>query len=108
MATRFSDDVLTAMQDAAPLNMEKATAIAEEFGEKPRAIIAAAIRAGIEYQRKGRVRKDGSTVESKRDVIASLASILGADAEAFAGLEKASAPALRALRDAVRCAASTE
>lgn len=105
MATRFSDDVLSAMQAAAPLNMEKATEIAEEFGEKPRAIIAAAIRAGIEYQRKGRVRKDGSSVETKRDVIASLASILGADVSTFAGLEKASAPALAALRDAVKAAA---
>jgi hypothetical protein len=105
MATRFSDEVFSAMQAEAPLNMEKATAIAEEFGEKPRAIIAAAIRAGIEYQRKGRVRKDGSSVESKRDLVASLASILGTDVETFAGLEKANAPALAALRDAVKAAA---
>jgi hypothetical protein len=75
------------MEKAQPLNFEKATAIAEKFGEKPKAIVAGAIRAGLKYERKVRVSKSGEPVETKEDLVKSIADSLGlTDLE---GLEKA-------------------
>jgi len=99
MASRFESEVLDAMRASAPLNLEKATAIAEQFGEKPRAIIAAAVRAGIEYQRAAKRSKDGSPVQSKEDMVSALGSRLGVD---LTGLEKATKASLGVLLDAVK------
>ena len=99
MASRFNDEVLGAMRASAPLNMEKATAIADQFGEKPRAIIAAAIRAGIEYQRAAKRSKDGSPVQSKDDIVSAISARLGVD---LTGLEKATKASLGALLDAIK------
>lgn len=99
MASRFDDAVLGAMRASAPLNMEKATAIAEQFGEKPRAIIAAAIRAGIEYQRAAKRSKDGSPVQSKEDIVAAISARLDVNLD---GLEKATKASLGVLLDAIK------
>jgi hypothetical protein len=98
MASRFDDAVFAAMQAAAPLNMDKATELAEQFGEKPRAIVAAAIRAGIPYERKARMAKNGAPVASKEDLVAQISEKVGAD---LSGLEKATKEALRTLLAAV-------
>lgn len=99
MASRFDDAVLGAMRASAPLNMEKATAIAEQYGEKPRAIIAAAIRAGIEYQRAAKRSKDGSPVQSKEDIVAAISARLDVNLD---GLEKATKASLGVLLDAIK------
>ena len=99
MASRFDSAVIDAMRASAPLNMEKATAIAEQFGEKPRAIIAAAIRAGIEYQRAAKRSKDGSPVQSKEDMVSAISARLGVNLD---GLEKATKASLGVLLDAIK------
>jgi len=98
MASRFDDAVLAAMQAAAPLNLEKAEALAEQFGEKPRAIIAAAVRAGIQYERKARMSKNGGPAVSKEDLVAQISEKVGAN---LSGLEKATKQSLQALLSAV-------
>ena len=98
MASRFDDAVLAAMQAAAPLNMDKATELAEQFGEKPRAIIAAAIRAGIAYERKARMAKNGAPAVSKEALVREISDRLGVE---LAGLEKATKQSLQTLLNAV-------
>lgn len=97
MATRFDATFFEALEAAAPLNMAKATELAEEFGEKPRAVIAAAIRHGIEYERKTRTAKDGKPVIRKQDLVARIAEANGIPVEKLAGLDKANKQALQAL-----------
>ncbi len=97
--SRFESEVLDAMRASAPLNLEKATAIAEQYGEKPRAIIAAAVRAGIEYQRAAKRSKDGSPVQSKEDLVAAISARLDVN---LTGLEKATKSSLGVLLDALK------
>lgn len=97
MATRFDATFFEALEAAAPLNFEKAQELAEEFDEKPRAVIAAAIRYGVEYQRKGRTTKNGDPVVRKEELVARIAEANGLQVEQLAGLEKANKAALLAL-----------
>ena len=99
MASKFEGEVMAAMVAAAPLDMAKATAIADQYGEKPRAIIAAAIRAGIEYQRAAKRSKDGSLVQSKEDIVSAISARLGVNLD---GLEKATKASLGVLLDAIK------
>jgi len=98
MASKFEGEVMAAMVAAAPLDMAKATAIAEQFGEKPRAIIAAAVRAGIQYERAAKRSKDGSPVQSKEDIVRAISDRLGVS---LPGLEKATKESLGALFNAL-------
>ena len=98
MASKFEGEVLEAMHAAAPLDMAKATAIAEQYGEKPRAIIAAAVRAGIEYQKAAKRSKSGGIVQSKEDIVAAISAKVGVS---LPGLEKATKSSLEALADAL-------
>ena len=98
MASRFDSVVLDALQAAAPLNFEKVEAIANNFGEKPRALIAAAIRAGIAYNRKARQSKTGGPVVSKDALVKELSDRLGVE---LPGLEKATKESLKILLNAI-------
>ena len=98
MASKYDGEVMAAMVAAAPLDMAKATAIADQFGEKPRAIIAAAVRAGIEYQKAAKRSKSGGIVQSKEAIVSAIQDRLGVS---LPGLEKATKSSLEALADAL-------
>lgn len=98
MASKYDGEVMAAMIAAAPLDMAKATAIADQYGEKPRAIIAAAVRAGIEYQKAAKRSKTGGPVQSKEAIVSAIQERLGVS---LPGLEKATKTSLEALADAL-------
>lgn len=98
MASKYEGEVMAAMIAAAPLDMAKAQAIADQYGEKPRAIIAAAVRAGIEYQKAAKRSKSGGIVQSKEDIVASISAKVGVS---LPGLEKATKSSLEALANAL-------
>lgn len=98
MASRFDEEVLGAMRASAPLDMAKATAIAEQYGEKPRAIVAAAIRAGIPYNKAAKRSKDGSPVVRKEALVDAISDKLGVQLD---GLEKATKNSLQVLLNAI-------
>lgn len=99
MASRFDSVVLDALAAAAPLNLEKVEALADNFGEKPRALIAAAVRAGIQYEKKARQSKAGGPVVSKEQLVSDIGAAVGVE---LPGLEKATKQALVALLAAVQ------
>jgi len=76
--TVYTENVVAAMRDAAPLNWEKAQEIAERFDLKAKGVVSSAIRNGIEYKRK--------------DLVDSIAKKLGVDS--LDGLEKSTKTAL--------------
>lgn len=98
MASRFESEVLDVMRARAPLNLEKATSIAEQFGEKPRAIVAAAIRAGIPYEKAAKRSKDGSPAVRKEALVDAISDKLGVQLD---GLEKATKTSLQVLLNAI-------
>lgn len=85
-----------AIRDAAPLNLEKATALGAQFGKKPRSIIAKAVRMNVIYQKKVATTKTGDPVIRKENLVSRISEYLpeGANVD---GLEKASKPALVAV-----------
>ena len=68
----------------------------ETGARKPRSIVAKINRMGLAYEKKAVVRKDGSKVESKADLVAQIA---GFTERTFEGLDKAPRADLVALRD---------
>jgi hypothetical protein len=95
----FPVDLLNAMHARAPLDLAKASALADEFDAKVKSIIAKALREKIPYQKQVRVRKDGKPVASKEAIVSVIEEKLDADVGQLAGLEKASKAALETLRD---------
>ena len=101
MASKFSDEIFEALKAEAPLDFEKVTAIAERFGEKPKALVAAVGRAGIEYKRKARVSKSGEPVVTKEALVATITEGLGLEAGELEGLEKATKLVLTKIATAI-------
>ena len=98
MASKYDGEVMAAMIAAAPLDLAKATAIADQYGEKPKAIVAAAIRAGIEYHRAAKRSKTGAPVVRKESLVSAISDKLGVD---LPGLEKATKESLTVLLNAL-------
>ncbi len=92
--TVYTEEVVSAMEDSAPLNWEKAKEIADRFGLKPKGVVSSAIRNGIEYKKKERVSKSGAKVTSKTELVASIAEKIGVEADSLDGLEKSTKTAL--------------
>lgn len=92
--------VIARMTELAPLNMEIAEKIADEFDIKARSVIASAVRNKIEYVKKARVSKTGGEVISKDDLVARIAENLGFEVADLVGLEKANKSALEILASA--------
>ena len=86
------------IRDAAPLNNDKAIALAAKFGKTPASVRAKAVRMGVEYARKQPTTKTGAPVEKKETIVAEIGEIVGLTLD---GLEKAPKPVLQALRDFV-------
>jgi hypothetical protein len=93
----FNPALLAAMVAAAPLDMVKAQALADEYDAKVKSVIAKAIREKIAYTKQVRVRKDGKPVASKEATVVAIEEALGVVEGSFAGLEKASKVAIEAL-----------
>lgn len=83
---------------AAPLNQEKARALAAKMNKTERSITAKAVRMGVAYIRKQPVTKAGGKVEKKETIVAEIANIVSGNLD---GLDKAPKAALQALRDFV-------
>jgi hypothetical protein len=97
MASKFTEEMLAKMEASAPLNFAKATAIAEEFGLKPKSVVAGAIRNGIKYESKPRVSKAGTPVVRKADLVSEIGAKFGIPEADLEGLEKATRASLEAL-----------
>jgi hypothetical protein len=89
------------IRDAAPLNLEKATALAEKMGKKPRSVIAKATRMEVPYVKKGPTTKTGEAVVRKETLVEEIRKFTATGAN-LEGLEKASKPALVAVLAALK------
>ena len=79
---------------AGVIDNDLAFEFAAKFGKDVRSIRAKAVRMGI-YKAKERVSKTGGKIESKEQIVADIASIVGKNLD---GLEKASKQSLIAIR----------
>lgn len=100
-APNFTSEQEQQISDAAPLNLAKATALAEQMGKTARSIIAKAVRMGVAYERKQPTTKAGGKVEKKETIVAEIATLVSGNLD---GLDKAPKAALQALRDHLKAA----
>jgi hypothetical protein len=89
------------IRDAAPLNLEKATALGVQMGKKARSIIAKAVRMEVPYEKKGPVTKTGEAVVRKETLVEQIRAFTATGSN-LEGLEKASKPALIAVLAALK------
>ena len=68
--------------------------LADEFGKNVKSVIAKAVRMGL-YKAKERTSKTGGKIESKEQIVADIAAIVG---KSLDGLEKAPKLVLQELR----------
>lgn len=89
----YTDAMVARMRESAPLNKDKAAALAAEFGKTTRSIIAKAKRENIEYQNAepAKKRPKGAT---KADMVAAIEAKLNAKLD---GLSKAPSATLDTL-----------
>jgi hypothetical protein len=97
-APNFTPEQEQAIRDAAPLNQEKARALAAQMGKTERSITAKAVRMNVEYQRKQPTTKSGGKVENKAAIVSEISGLVAGNLD---GLDKAPKAALQALRDFV-------
>lgn len=90
---------MRAAADVAPIDLAKAKELAAKHGEKWRSVVAKAVKDGIRYENKPRVRKDGKPIASKETTVATIEIATGVADGFYDGLQKATKPALERLRD---------
>lgn len=90
----YSEAQEAELMAAGLIDNDKAIEFADKFGKDVRSIRAKAVRMGI-YKAKERVSKSGGKIESKEQIVAEIAGLVGKNLD---GLEKASKQALIALR----------
>ena len=91
----YTSEMVDAIKAAAPLNLEKAKALATELGKTWRSVVAKAKSEGVEYISKPAPLKKPKG-ETKADIVSNICDLIGVDS--LAGLEKSPASALTALR----------
>ena len=106
-ASKYTPEICKAIQDAQPLNLEKATALAETPMFKKAGITARGIGAkcrseGWDYQSVERKTKDGQPVMDKAEMAADIAKVFGMPEGSLKSLAKAEKADLRALLAAVK------
>lgn len=74
--------------------------IAAAVGKSTRSIVAKLSREGV-YEKKVYAAKDGSKVESKADIVATIAAKLGVPADDVGSLEAATKAVLKLVADAL-------
>ena len=95
-AKNYSAEQEAAIVAAAPLNLEKAKALAESFGKSWRSVVAKAGSMGVEYVAQEKPRKREAAV-TKTELVRLIESEVAAEAESLAGLEKATVRSLSRL-----------
>jgi len=92
----YTPEMVTRMRALAPLNLEKATLLALEFGggKSAKSVIAKAKREGIEYQAKIVPTKKAKNAPTKKELVEVLSQVTGLR---LFQLEKAPALALQEL-----------
>lgn len=97
-ASKYTPAMEAAIREQAPINQAKAEALAATFGEgfSGRSVAAFCSRKGIAYERKQPTTKSGGKIESKADLVAEIATLVGANLD---GLDKAPKGALQAVRN---------
>lgn len=98
-AQNYSKEQEAAIIAASPLNLEKAKALADEFGKSWRSVVAKAVNLGVEYQAKEKPAKRPAKV-TKAELVTAIENAAGTDLS-LKGLEKATMTALVNLLDAV-------
>jgi hypothetical protein len=101
MASKFDGEIMDVMKAIAPMDYNKALILGEAFEVKPKALVAAAKRAGIEYKVKPRVSKTGGPIVTKEDLVKVIGVSLEFEAGELEGLDKATKVVLTKIADAV-------
>ena len=96
-STNYTPEMEQAITEASPLDIATAKVLAEKLGRKPRSIIAKAISMGLPYNAAKPVRKDGSPVVRKAELVSAIEKSLAAGSGSLVGLEKATRSALDSL-----------
>ena len=75
----YTPEMVTRMRALAPLNLEKATLLATQFGKgkTAKSVIAKAKREGIEYQAKIPERKKAKNSPTKAELVSALSEVTG-------------------------------
>ena len=94
----YTPEMVATLKENAPIDFDKAQALAVELGKNPRSIIAKCKREGIEYISKPAPAKKKSA-PSKADLVSAICK--GLDLDACDGLEKATGLALSKLLGAI-------
>ena len=94
VAKNYTEAQEAELMAAGEIDNDLALEFAAKFGKDVRSIRAKAVRMGI-YKAKERVSKTGGKIESKEQIVADIASIVGKNLD---GLEKASKQSLIAIR----------
>ena len=94
----YTPEMVATLKENAPIDFDKAQALAVELGKNPRSIIAKCKREGIEYISKPAPAKK-KAAPSKADLVAAICKAV--DLDACDGLEKATGLALSNLLGAI-------
>jgi hypothetical protein len=95
MATKnYSETQVQAIVDAAPLDFEKAQALAIQLDKSHRSVISKAKSLGVEYVGKTAAKKRGI---GKPDLVLAIAKSMNVDSDHLEGLERATARSLERL-----------
>lgn len=98
----YTDEMIAKLRAAGPLNNETAQKFADEFGFSVHSVRAKAVRdSEIGYTKKPRTSKDGTPVESKAEIVAEIAEMVGVSAERLESLANATKDNLQIVRDAL-------
>lgn len=95
-AVNYTAEMIAAIAEEAPLNLEKAKALSEKLDRSWRSIVAKAKSEGFEYVSMPAPLKKPKG-ETKADIVSDISGLL--EGVKLDGLEKAPAAALRTLRE---------
>lgn len=102
MENVYTDAMIVEMKANGPFDNDKAIAFAEKHRLAVASVRAKAVRTeGIGYVRKPKTSKDGSPVESKADIVADIATVIGSSAERLESLGNATKDVLVLIRSAL-------
>ena len=96
-SVNYTPEMERAITEASPLDIAKAKILAAKLERKPRSVIAKAISMGLPYNAAKPVRKDGSAVVRKAELVSAIEKSLDSGAGSLVGLEKATRSALDTL-----------
>lgn len=98
----YTDEMMAELRELSPVDNEIATEFAEKYNLSVHSVRAKCVRdEEIEYEAKPRLRKDGTKVELKSEIVAAIAEAVGSDAETFESLTNAKRDVLVAIRSAL-------